>query len=84
MALLQYFSASARGEKLWQYWQKQLAGELPILNLPMDRPRPPVQSYRIETHIFKLDEKLIQELKNLALTSGTSLYRILLAAFFIK
>ena len=74
---------SSRGEEKRKYWQKQLAGELPVLNLPRDRPRPPVQTYRGETHIFKLDEKLIQELKNFALTSGTSLYKILLAAFFV-
>ncbi|NEQ16274.1 MAG: non-ribosomal peptide synthetase, partial [Moorea sp. SIO3E2] len=28
------------GEKLWQYWEKQLAGELPILDLSMDLSRP--------------------------------------------
>ncbi|MBV9385175.1 MAG: hypothetical protein JOZ78_01980, partial [Chroococcidiopsidaceae cyanobacterium CP_BM_ER_R8_30] len=38
--------ASEEGERLWTYWQKQLAGELPVLNLPTDRPRPPVQTYR--------------------------------------
>src|SRR5512145_93372 len=29
------------GEKLWAYWQEKLAGEIPVLNLPADRPRPP-------------------------------------------
>ena len=29
-----------------QYWIKQLGGELPFLELPADRPRPSVQSYR--------------------------------------
>ena len=76
--------SSSRGEELWEYWQKQLAGELPILNLPTDRLRPPVQTYRGATHIFKLDEQLIQGLRELALTSGTSLYRILLAAFYVQ
>ena len=33
--------ASVEGERLWSYWQQQLAGELPLLNLPTDRPRPP-------------------------------------------
>jgi len=49
--------SSPKGEKLWEYWQNQLSGELPVLNLPTDRPRPPVQSYRGKTHIFQLDEK---------------------------
>ena len=29
-----------------RYWQRQLGGELPVLELPSDRPRPAVQSYR--------------------------------------
>jgi hypothetical protein len=41
-----------KGEKLWEYWQKKLSGELPILNLPTDRLRPPMQNYRGKTHIF--------------------------------
>ncbi|HBE35400.1 MAG TPA: non-ribosomal peptide synthetase, partial [Cyanobacteria bacterium UBA11368] len=76
--------SGSRGEELWEYWQKQLAGELPILNLPTDRSRPTVQTYRGATHILKLDEQLIQGLRELALTSGTSLYRILLAAFYVQ
>ncbi|MEH2084715.1 MAG: non-ribosomal peptide synthase/polyketide synthase [Nostoc sp.] len=74
--------SSSRGEKQWQYWQQQLADELPILNLLPDKPRPPVQTYRGASHIIKLDEQLTQKLKHLA--SGTSLYQILLAAFYIQ
>jgi amino acid adenylation domain-containing protein len=73
-----------RGEKLWQYWQKQLAGELPILNLLPDKPRPPVKTYEGASYIVKLDEQLIEKLKHLALASGTSLYRILLTAFYVQ
>jgi amino acid adenylation domain-containing protein/non-ribosomal peptide synthase protein (TIGR01720 family) len=75
--------SSARGEKLWQYWQKQLAGELPILNLLTDKPRPTVQTYQGSSHISQLDEQLIKKLKNLALASRTSLYQILLTAFYV-
>jgi amino acid adenylation domain-containing protein len=75
--------SSSRGEELREYWQKQLAGELSILNLPTDKSRPPVQTYQGETHILKLDEQLIQKLRNLAIASGTSLYKITLAAFFV-
>ncbi|MBW4684065.1 MAG: amino acid adenylation domain-containing protein [Komarekiella atlantica HA4396-MV6] len=75
--------SSSRGEKLWQYWQQQLTGELPILNLLADKLRPPVKTYQEAAHILKLDEKLIQKLKHLVLVSGTSLYQILLAAFYV-
>ncbi|MBD2448701.1 non-ribosomal peptide synthase/polyketide synthase [Nostoc sp. FACHB-152] len=76
--------SSSRGEKQRQYWQKQLAGELPILNLLPDKPRPPVQTYQGVSHILKLDEQLTKKLKNLAFVSGTSLYQILLTAFYIQ
>ena len=32
--------AGPEGERLWNYWKQQLAGELPVLNLPTDRPPP--------------------------------------------
>ena len=76
--------SNSRGEELREYWQKQLAGELSILNLPTDKLRPPVQTYQEETHILKLDEQLIQKLRNLAITSGTSLDLILLSAFYVQ
>ncbi|NEO38447.1 MAG: hypothetical protein F6J90_19745 [Moorea sp. SIOASIH] len=43
------------GETLWQYWEKQLAGELPILDLPTDLPRPSLVTYRRDSHEFKLN-----------------------------
>jgi len=76
--------SSSRGEELSSYWQKQLAGELSILNLPTDKSRPPVQTYQAGTHILKLDEQLIQKLRNLAIASGTSLDLILLSAFYVQ
>ena len=73
---------SAEGERLWTYWQKQLGGDLPILNLPTDRPRPQVLTYCGAAHAFKLSEELTLKLK--ALSSGEStLYTSLLAAFFV-
>ncbi|TMC14873.1 MAG: non-ribosomal peptide synthetase, partial [Chloroflexi bacterium] len=34
---------SKAGEWHWQYWQNTLSGDLPVLDLPTDRPRPPMQ-----------------------------------------
>ncbi|MEG4345120.1 amino acid adenylation domain-containing protein [Microcoleus sp. A003_D6] len=72
-----------KAEKHWEYWQQQLAGDLPIVNLPTDRPRPSIQSFRGETHIFALEEQLIKGLGKLAKSTETSLYRVMLAAFFV-
>ena len=40
----QHLLSGAAGERLAGFWQKQLAGELPVLNLHTDRPRPTVQT----------------------------------------
>ncbi len=73
--------AGAQGERLWTYWQKQLAGQLPELNLPTDRPRPPIQTYRGASYDFNLDDELTRMLKTFAKARGVTLYMVLLAAF---
>ena len=40
-----------------EYWKEQLA-EAPVLELPADRPRPPVPSYRGAYESFELDQEL--------------------------
>jgi non-ribosomal peptide synthetase component F len=73
--------AGSEGERLWSYWQKQLAGELPVLNLATDRPRPSVQTFRGASESFKLSAELTKELKALSQNNGATLYMTLLAAF---
>src|SRR2546421_5065696 len=73
--------ASSAGEGHWTYWQQQLQGPLPMLNLPLDRPRPAVQNYRGASHTFELGEELFHQLKALASAAKTTLYTLLLAAF---
>ena len=73
--------AGPTGERLWDYWKKQLAGPLPVLNLPTDRPRPPIQMFRGAHHDFTLNEQLTRQLRALAKAEGATLYVVLLAAF---
>jgi hypothetical protein len=73
--------ASPAGERLWTFWQRQLAGQLPVLDLPTDRARPPLQTHRGASNDFILDEALSAQLKALAREQGTTLYMVLLAAF---
>jgi hypothetical protein len=73
--------ASPEGERLWAYWKKQLAGQLPVLDLPTDRPRPPIQTFRGTQHDFTLNDELARRLKALAKAEGATLYMVLLAAF---
>ncbi|MDJ0732575.1 MAG: amino acid adenylation domain-containing protein [Nostocaceae cyanobacterium] len=63
------------------YWQQQLSGELPILQLPTDRPRPTVQTYAGKTLSFVLPETLSEGLKALSKQEGVTLFMTLLAGF---
>ena len=73
--------AGPAGERLWTYWKQQLAGELPVLNLPTDRPRPAIQLFRGANYDFALNGELVQRLRALAKSEGTTLFTVLLAAF---
>jgi amino acid adenylation domain-containing protein len=79
----QQLLASAEGEKLWNYWKEQLAGELPVLNLPTDRSRSTIQTYNGATNSFSVSRDITTKLKELAQAERTTLYTILLAAFQI-
>ncbi len=65
------------------YWQKQLSGELPILQLPTDHPRPTVRTYAGKTLSFVLPKSLAEELKTLSKQQDVTLFMTLLAAFKI-
>ncbi|XWK89437.1 MAG: non-ribosomal peptide synthase/polyketide synthase [Phormidium sp.] len=65
------------------YWKQQLTGAPPLLELPTDRPRPAIQSFRGGTEKLQLDIKLTQELKKLSQKSGTTLFMTLLAGFVV-
>src|SRR5262249_10237901 len=41
------------------YWRQQLSGDLPVLDLPVDRARPPVQSFRGSMYPWIMDERLL-------------------------
>ncbi len=73
--------SSKDGERLGAYWRDRLSGELPLLNLPTDRPRPSIQTFRGDLHEFVFDEDLAQKLKDLADLHDSTLFMVLLAAF---
>jgi non-ribosomal peptide synthetase component F len=68
-------------EEQLSYWKQQLNNAPPVLELPTDRPRPPIQSYQGAIASLVLCESLSQKLKFLSQRSGVTLFMILLAAF---
>ncbi len=64
-----------------QYWLKQLAGELPILQLPTDFVRPNAANFRGKIVTKQLSQALSQALKKLAKTQNATLFVVGLAVF---
>ena len=73
--------AGAEGARHWEYWQKELDGELPTLQLPTDHPRPAVQTFRGDAYQFRLHGELRHQLRTLAAANNTTLYTVLLSGW---
>ncbi|MCU0286302.1 MAG: amino acid adenylation domain-containing protein [Acidobacteria bacterium] len=65
------------------YWKNQFDGEIPILDLPIDYPRPAVQSYEGKRLNLLLSSSLSQSLKSLAFEQSATLFIVLLTAYYI-
>jgi amino acid adenylation domain-containing protein len=76
----EYFNDVTLAPQL-EYWQNQLAGIPPILELPLDRPRPAKQTFVGNSQSFQLSQELTSKLQILSQRSGTTLYMTVLAAF---
>jgi amino acid adenylation domain-containing protein/non-ribosomal peptide synthase protein (TIGR01720 family) len=63
------------------YWRKQLAGVPAVLELPTDRPRPAVQTFRGAAKTVELPNELARQLRELSRREGVTLFMTLLAAF---
>ena len=63
------------------YWLSQFASSVPILELPTDRPRPPIFTYTGARENIIIDSTLYNALKSLSVKRGYTLFTILLAAF---
>ncbi|HEY5730270.1 MAG TPA: amino acid adenylation domain-containing protein [Anaerolineales bacterium] len=72
---------SSQGDKHWEYWRDTLSGELPALNLPTDRPRTAMQTYRGDSEHLSIEHEVYQQLKTISQENGSTLFMTLLAAF---
>jgi len=65
------------------YWLAQLGDEHPVLELPVDHPRPALPSYRGRRHEQVLDATLADALRGVARQHGVTLFMLLLGTFNI-
>ncbi|MBD1944543.1 amino acid adenylation domain-containing protein, partial [Coleofasciculus sp. FACHB-712] len=63
------------------YWKRQLDGVPPLLELPIDRPRPAVQTFSGAKQSQQLDKSISEALKTLSQGEGVTLFMTLLTAF---
>ncbi|MFV4884005.1 amino acid adenylation domain-containing protein [Bacillus velezensis] len=68
-------------QKQEAYWLKRLEGELPVLELPADKPRPAVRSFAGGSVSCALDAETASGLHRIARDHGSTLYMVLLAAY---
>ncbi len=72
--------SGARLAELVAYWRAQLH-QVPVVELPADRPRPAASAFRGGRHAWRLARDLSARLKALASQEGTTLFIVLLAGF---
>ncbi|HJT55100.1 MAG TPA: amino acid adenylation domain-containing protein, partial [Ktedonobacteraceae bacterium] len=65
------------------YWQQQLAGAPQVLELPTDRPRPPVQLHQGTSFSLPLPPELAQQVRQVSQREGVTPFMLLLSAFAI-
>ncbi len=74
---------SPKGEKLLSYWTNKLQGELPVLNLPTDRPRPPVQTFKGKTETLWFPGELSDRIHRFCEQAGVTPFTLLLSAYYL-
>ncbi len=72
--------AGPEGERLWSWWRDQLA-DAPVLELPIDRPRPAAQTFRGAAQTLRFDAPLTAGLRAAARDHGATLFMALMTAF---
>ena len=64
------------------YWAEQLGGELPVIQLPSDHPRPMSPRYTGRHRSVRLSPELTEKIRILAREEQATVYAVLLSAYF--
>lgn len=73
--------ASEAAERQARFWEEELRDLPPVLELPLDRPRPPLQSQRGRAVFFSLDQDVTKALRRLGRQEHVTSFVLLLAAY---
>jgi len=70
-------------QKQLEYWDKQLYGIQPLLNLSTDRPRPSVQTFTGALRKFVVDSTISEQISKMAKDTNVTVFMVLIAALNI-
>ncbi|HVN80284.1 MAG TPA: amino acid adenylation domain-containing protein, partial [Terriglobia bacterium] len=70
-----------QSESHLRYWKRRLRDSHGLLELPTDRPRPAMQSFRCVRHSWSIPQSLYESVNDLSQRQGTPLFATLLALF---
>lgn len=74
---------SPEGDMKLDYWKSALAGGLPLLELPIDYPRPKKQTYNGNSMRFMIDDTTVERIDRVASQCGVTSFTVLLAIYFV-
>ncbi|NBI30069.1 non-ribosomal peptide synthetase [Chengkuizengella marina] len=66
-----------------KYWVEQFSGEIPVLNMPTDFPRPQIQTFEGDRLSIRLDHEMISNLNKMCSDTETTLNMMMLTAYYI-
>ena len=87
MAFAEYANSQARfvdsteGTKVEQYWLEQFKQPAPLLDLPIDRPRPAIKEFKGSTYRTKIGPEVYNRIKKFGASQKCTLFVTLLAGF---
>lgn len=81
----EYIAAEDVGENpAEEYWVRQFSGQVPLLNLPLDRRRPRSQTYRAPQLEYAVPHALQQQIRKTAGTLQCTMFTLLFSGFLLQ
>ncbi|MEU0919303.1 amino acid adenylation domain-containing protein [Streptomyces cyaneofuscatus] len=77
------FLAGREAAGMLDYWRSHLPTEVPLLDLPVDKPRPAVQTHNGASEFFVLDTELSARVHALARAHNVTPFMALLSAYYL-
>src|SRR5690606_6262534 len=75
------FLKSNRYREIEDFWLNQFKGNIPVVNLPTDQPRPLIKTYKSSRLDYELDKSLVSAIRKLGIEAGCTFVNTLLTAF---